>query len=202
MQIIAHLNHEELIEKKSRFICYLFRVTTEADVNNYLQQIKKEHYKARHHCYAYIINQNQMKASDDGEPTGTAGIPILETLQQNHLEQTLAIVVRYFGGIKLGTGGLNRAYRQATANAIKETGMVEVVEKQVVKITISYALNDEFQYFCQTHQLTITDIAYDTAVHLTLTINQVSKLTTLLDQYFYNQYQLTKLGFQTVEIPI
>ena len=122
-----NLNHE-LIIKKSRFICYLFKINSLDDVNNYLKKIKEEHKNARHHCYAYILDKNK-KATDDKEPSGTAGIPMLNMLEQKDLNHVLAIVVRYFGGIKLGTGGLFRAYSGVLKETIDLADIYEEIEK-------------------------------------------------------------------------
>ena len=125
--ITNNLNHE-LIIKKSRFICYLYKVNDLEEINNYLNRIKEEHKNARHHCYAYILD-NQKKATDDKEPSGTAGIPMLTLLEQKNLNHVLAIVVRYFGGIKLGTGGLFRAY----TGVLKETIDLANIEEEIIK---------------------------------------------------------------------
>ncbi|MBR3523068.1 MAG: YigZ family protein [Bacilli bacterium] len=125
--ITNNLNHE-LIIKKSRFICYLYKVNDLEEINNYLNRIKEVHKNARHHCYAYILD-NQKKATDDKEPSGTAGIPMLTLLEQKNLNHVLAIVVRYFGGIKLGTGGLFRAY----TGVLKETIDLANIEEEIIK---------------------------------------------------------------------
>ena len=125
--ITNNLNHE-LIIKKSRFICYLYKVNDLDEINKIICSIKEEHKNASHHCYAYILD-NQKKATDDKEPSGTAGIPMLTLLEQKKLNHVLAIVVRYFGGIKLGTGGLFRAY----TGALKETIDLANIEEEIVK---------------------------------------------------------------------
>ena len=121
------INHE-LIIKKSRFICYLYKVNNLDDINNYLKDIKEEHKTAKHHCYAYILDNNK-KATDDKEPSGTAGIPMLNLLEQKELNHVLAIVVRYFGGIKLGTGGLFRAYSTVLKEAVELADKEEEITK-------------------------------------------------------------------------
>ena len=133
--ITNNLNHE-LIIKKSRFICYLYKVNDLEEINNYLNRIKEEHKNARHHCYAYILD-NQKKATDDKEPSGTAGIPMLTLLEQKTLNHVLAIVVRYFGGIKLGTGGLFRAY----TGALKETIDLANIEEEIIKFKYKIELD-------------------------------------------------------------
>ena len=109
MYTIKNDDSYELEIKKSKFISKLYRVNNIEDVNNILSSLRKEYSDATHHCYAYIIN-NSKKSSDDGEPGGTAGIPILQVLDKNNLNYVLCVVIRYFGGIKLGAGGLVRAY--------------------------------------------------------------------------------------------
>lgn len=125
----------ELIVKKSRFICYLYKVNNLDDINKYLNSIHEEHKSARHHCYAYIID-NSKKASDDKEPSGTAGIPMLNLLEQKNLNHILAIVVRYFGGIKLGTGGLFRSYTGVLKETIDLANIEQEIEKYKYEVEI------------------------------------------------------------------
>ena len=128
------INHE-LIIKKSRFICYLYKINNLDDVNKYLNNIREEHKSARHVCYAYILDNNK-KATDDKEPSGTAGIPMLNLLEQKNLNHILAIVVRYFGGIKLGTGGLFRAYSGVVKETIDIADIYEEIEKYLYQIEL------------------------------------------------------------------
>ena len=111
-QTIKEDGQSEIEIKKSRFICSLKRVTSEEEAKDFIQAIKKEHWKANHHCSAFVIGEKNeiQRSSDDGEPSGTAGIPMLEVLKKNELINVIAVVTRYFGGTKLGTGGLIRAY--------------------------------------------------------------------------------------------
>src|SRR5690625_4457046 len=108
--------------QKSRFIGYVKRVETEEDAQDFIQEIKKKHHDATHNCSAYIIGEHDQiqKANDDGEPSGTAGIPMLEVLKKQKLKDTAVVVTRYFGGIKLGAGGLIRAYGNTTSETIRE----------------------------------------------------------------------------------
>lgn len=127
----------EIIIKKSRFISYLFNVNSQEEAQNVLKQIRKKHYDATHNCYAYIIKDNDqtlIKSSDDGEPGGTAGIVIYEVLKKNNLTNIICIVTRYFGGIKLGAGGLVRAYSQSTAEALKQVPEFTKIETKIIMI--------------------------------------------------------------------
>lgn len=127
----------ELIINKSKFITLLIKVNNEKEVNKYINKIKDEYKTATHYCYGYIID-NIKRFSDDKEPSGTAGLPILEVLNKNNLNYVLCIVIRYFGGIKLGAGGLARAYSKSAREALKLTRVVELVEAITIKISFSY----------------------------------------------------------------
>lgn len=132
----------EINIQKSRFIAHITRATTEEDAQSFIQEIKKKHWDATHNCSAYMIGEhNQVqKANDDGEPSGTAGVPILEVLKKKDLKDTVVVITRYFGGIKLGAGGLIRAYGKATSEGINSTGMVERKLVQIMHTNIEYTL--------------------------------------------------------------
>lgn len=123
--------------KKSKFITYLIKLDNVEEVEIKLNEIKKEYKDATHYCYAYII-QNKEKASDNGEPSGTAGVPILNVLKKNNLSNILCVVIRYFGGIKLGAGGLVRAYSNSCSEAIKCTSIIKYVPILKIKIVFKY----------------------------------------------------------------
>ncbi|MFC3041290.1 YigZ family protein [Virgibacillus xinjiangensis] len=131
---------DEIVIQKSRFIGYVRRVETEEDAQRFIQEIKKKHHDATHNCSAYMIGENDQiqKANDDGEPSGTAGVPILEVLKKQGLKDTAVVVTRYFGGIKLGAGGLIRAYGSTTSQAIKTTGIVKRQLMQGYSIVVDY----------------------------------------------------------------
>ncbi|QOR66268.1 YigZ family protein [Cytobacillus suaedae] len=131
--------HEIVIEK-SRFIAYISRATTEEEAQNFILEIKKKHRDANHNCSAYIIGEHDhiQKANDDGEPSGTAGVPILEVLKKKKLKDTVVVITRYFGGIKLGAGGLIRAYGKSTSEGLKATGIVERKLMRVIHTKIDY----------------------------------------------------------------
>ncbi len=124
--IVKDFRQETVIEK-SRFICTLKKVEDEAQAQEFIRNIKKEFWDATHNCSAYIIDELAQRSSDDGEPSGTAGIPMLEVLRKNKLTNTAAVVTRYFGGIKLGAGGLVRAYTNSVAGAVRGSGIAEKV---------------------------------------------------------------------------
>ena len=126
-----------IIINKSKFITNIFYINNLNDINIYLNKIKEKYKDATHHCYAYIIN-NTKRFNDDGEPNGTAGMPILDCLEKNKLNHTLCIVTRYFGGIKLGAGGLVRAYSNSISNALKNSKFFKLKDGYKIKITFEY----------------------------------------------------------------
>ncbi|MDE5414030.1 YigZ family protein [Alkalihalobacterium chitinilyticum] len=130
----------EINIQRSRFITYIDRATTEAEAQQFIEKIKKKHWDATHNCSAYLIGENDeiQRANDDGEPSGTAGVPILEVLKKRGLKDTVVVVTRYFGGIKLGAGGLIRAYGGATSEGLNAVGIVERKLMQVMHTTIDY----------------------------------------------------------------
>ncbi|PAK35705.1 YigZ family protein [Bacillus safensis] len=131
--------HEIVIEK-SRFICHIQRAVSEEEAQAFIQSIKKQHWNATHNCSAYLIGEHDQiqKANDDGEPSGTAGVPMLEVLKKRKLKDTVVVVTRYFGGIKLGAGGLIRAYGKSVSEAINHVGMVERCLMRTMHTTIDY----------------------------------------------------------------
>lgn len=143
----------ELNIKKSRFIGYLFSIKNQNDAIEKIKDIRKKHYDATHNCYAYIINDNGqtvIKSSDDGEPGGTAGVVIYEVLKKNNLTNILCVITRYFGGIKLGAGGLVRAYSQTTGETIKQiTNLIKIEEKEILTIEFSYEKINEIEKIMQ-----------------------------------------------------
>lgn len=131
--------HEIVIEK-SRFIAHISRAETEEEALEFIQTIKKKHWNATHNCSAYLIGEHDLiqKANDDGEPSGTAGVPILEVLKKRKLKDTVVVITRYFGGIKLGAGGLIRAYGKSTSEGLNATGIVERKLMQIVHVKVDY----------------------------------------------------------------
>jgi uncharacterized YigZ family protein len=137
---VKSYGENEIVIDKSRFIAHVSRAETEEQAQEFIQSIKKKHWDATHNCSAYLIGeQNQIqKANDDGEPSGTAGVPILEVLKKKNLKDTVVVITRYFGGIKLGAGGLIRAYGKATSEGINATGIVCRSLMQVVHTVADY----------------------------------------------------------------
>lgn len=133
----------EIIEKKSRFIANIYPVSSKEETEKILAQIKKDYWDARHNVYAYILSGNIGKYSDDGEPQGTAGLPVYNVISNKKLENVLVVVTRYFGGILLGKGGLTRAYSNSAKKVIEEAEIYEIVSTQKIKIVCEYATKDK-----------------------------------------------------------
>ena len=133
----------ELIIKDSRFITLLYKIKDKEEVDNLLQEAKITYPKANHYCYAYKIGTNIKKASDDKEPSGTAGLPMLNVLEKEDITNILAITIRYFGGIKLGAGGLVRAYSKSVKEALRKIEIIKLVPGIICNITIPYQLEKE-----------------------------------------------------------
>lgn len=170
---------EEIIINNSRFICYLFPLNNE-NITEYLNNIKKEHSKATHYCYGYIYD-NIKHANDDGEPSGTAGQPILNVLEKEELNRVLAIVVRYFGGIKLGAGGLVRAYTKSVTSALKQANYVELIPGFEIEITFPYEEENNILFILNKNEVLKKEYLESVTYHCLVeekTLNKLNKYQT------------------------
>lgn len=192
--------------KKSRFICHIKRVTTEEEARDFITSIKKKHHKATHNCSAFIIGEKGeiKRTSDDGEPSGTAGIPMLGVLENHQLTNLCAVVTRYFGGIKLGAGGLIRAYAGSVALAIKEIGVVETKEQVGLRLQLSYSQYQEYGNFLKAENLTELDSEFTDTVSTSIFVdkNDQSRIENALIEFFNGKITLTNRGVRKVEVPI
>lgn len=173
-------------EKKSQFITYAFHVTSQTDASDRLKQVKEKHWNATHHVYAYVLKNNQIqKYSDDGEPHGTAGIHILNVLIKSQIYDILVVVVRYFGGILLGTGGLVRAYTKSCKLVIENAKIINVHLCQKILITFNYSLYSSIQKLLSNYHHKIVNqtfnntISIEVVIHLASFDNLKSKLLEL-----------------------
>ncbi|ARF18182.1 YigZ family protein [Sporosarcina ureae] len=160
----------EFVIQKSRFLSFVKRVETEQEALDFIQDIKKNHHTATHNCSAYIIGEHDQiqKANDDGEPSGTAGFPMLEVLKKQQLKDTVIVVTRYFGGIKLGGGGLIRAYGKAASEGIAATGVVERKLHTLVKTSIDYTWLGKVENEVRQSEYPLKEIVYEEDVELFL----------------------------------
>ena len=192
--------------KKSRFICHAKRVYSEEEARDFITAIKKEHYKATHNCSAFIIGERSeiKRTSDDGEPSGTAGIPMLGVLENHNLTNVCVVVTRYFGGIKLGAGGLIRAYAGSVALAVKEIGIIEIKEQAGIAIQMSYAQYQEYNNFLKEHNLMELDTNFTDQVDTMIYVDKEDKenIKAALVEFFNGKVTLTDQGLREVEVPV
>ena len=192
--------------KKSRFICHAKRVYSEEDARDFITAIKKEHYKATHNCSAFIVGERSeiKRTSDDGEPSGTAGIPMLGVLENHNLTNVCVVVTRYFGGIKLGAGGLIRAYAGSVALAVKEIGIIEIKEQAGIQIHMTYAQYQEYGNFLKEHNLIELETNFTDQVDTMIFIDKEKKdgIKADLIEFFNGKVTLTDKGLREVEAPV
>lgn len=161
----------EFTEKRSRFITHLYKVETEVEARARIEEMKKKYYDARHNCWCYLLQEGGVvRYSDDGEPQGTAGMPMLDVLRRENLTNVLCVVTRYFGGVLLGTGGLVRAYTKSTQLALENAGINEVNRYAVVLITCPYSLLGTVQNLLPEHNCIVEETDYAADVTLTATL--------------------------------
>ena len=188
-------NQHEVEIKKSRFICFLKRIETEEEAKAFIQQIKKEHWKANHNCSAFVLGDHHeiQRSSDDGEPSGTAGVPMLEVMKKNDLINVCAVVTRYFGGTKLGAGGLIRAYSGSVAQAIVHTGIVEGRLQQEVFVQLDYSNWGKLENFIASENLAVKDTQFTDRVVVTCMVdeNQVADFEAQVTDLLNGQVSFT-----------
>ncbi|MEH7247718.1 YigZ family protein [Neobacillus niacini] len=164
----------EIVIQKSRFIAHIKRAETEIEAQEFIQGLKKKYWDASHNCSAYLIGENDLiqKASDDGEPSGTAGVPILEVLKKKNLKDTVVVITRYFGGIKLGAGGLIRAYGKATSEGLDHAGIVERRLVQIIHVTIDYTWLGKVEKELRESEYIIKEIHYLEKVEIEVYVDE------------------------------
>ena len=192
--------------KKSRFICHAKRVYSEEEARDFITAIKKEHYKATHNCSAFIVGERSeiKRTSDDGEPSGTAGLPMLGVLENHNLTNVCVVVTRYFGGIKLGAGGLIRAYAGSVALAVKEIGIIEIKEQAGIQIHMTYAQYQEYGNFLKENNLIELETNFTDQVDTMIFVDKERKddIKADLIEFFNGKVTLTDKGLRDVEVPV
>ena len=164
------MGQAEYIEKKSRFLGGVYPVTSEQEAKEILERVRKQHYDARHNCWCYILKSGQKRYSDDGEPQGTAGQPMLNVFEREGVVDVLCIVTRYFGGILLGAGGLCRAYTKAAKDALDAAGISKMQPWLRQQITVSYALFERAKLLIAAQEGTVEDAQYGADILITYRI--------------------------------
>ena len=168
----------EITEKKSKFIANIIKVENKNEAEENILKLKKKYFDAKHNCIAYRIKEDQgviEKASDDGEPQGTAGQPILNILKKNNLCNILVVVTRYFGGILLGTGGLVRAYSEATTKALEKSIRVKNILGIKMEVILEYNEYEKFKYYCKINEINIQNVKYEENIVCNITLEEKTK---------------------------
>ena len=167
---IKENSYDEFVEKKSTFITHLVRITSEEEAREFIQKMKKKHYDATHVCSCYVVGDNNeiTRANDDGEPSGTAGAPMLDVLVKNEIKNVCATVIRYFGGTKLGTGGLVRAYGGGVINALKNATLVERKDALEIRLELDYSLNGKIEYEIEKTNFIVNNLEYTDKIIYTI----------------------------------
>ena len=194
---IKNNSSAQITEKKSKFIANVIYVESQGEAEENIKRIKKNYYDAKHNCFAYIVVEENgkimKKSSDDGEPTGTAGAPILEILEKQQLCNVLVVVTRYFGGVLLGTGGLLRAYSSATIEALKKTDIINMTIGVEMAIQINYKDIGDFKYYLEKENIRIKSINYEENVEFIIEIPE-NKLDLFLEK---NKEKIIKQQIKT-----
>lgn len=203
---ISKSGQHEIVIKKSRFICSFTRTKTVEEAQAFIAKISKKYHDANHNTYAYTIglNDDQVKASDNGEPSGTAGIPELKALQLMKLKNVTAVVTRYFGGTKLGAGGLIRAYSNSITEAAQNIGVVKCVMQQRIEFSIPYNRLDEINHYLEENKILITNQTYttDVTIQIFLDLEQIPKIEEDLTNLLLGKVEFKKLDQRFNEIPV
>ena len=186
-----------LTEKKSKFIANLINVSSVEEAENKIKELKKKYYDARHNCFAYRVLENESvieKSSDDGEPSGTAGAPMLNILQRNNLCNVLIVVTRYFGGILLGTGGLVRAYSNSLIEAINQSE--KVIQKMGIELLVELEYNEfeKFKYYCRKNDITIRNTNYLNNITCNIELEE-DKKNKLMEDYNTKSLNIIDIKF-------
>lgn len=186
----------EIIEKKSRFIANLFYVENTKQAEEIIKKIKKKYHDAKHNCIAYRVIENEQlieKSSDDGEPSGTAGIPMLSILQKKELYNILIIVTRYFGGILLGTGGLVRAYSDSLLKALENSNILIKYKSQEIQVEVAYSEFEKFKYYCKKNNINIIKIEYEECIKCIILLDLDKK------QYLLKDYNTKNILIKNIK---
>lgn len=198
-EFITILNDEtaEIVEKKSKFIANLIHVESIEEAESKIKEIKRKYHDARHNCVAYRVSEGGQiveKSSDDGEPSGTAGGPMLNILQKNNLCNLVVIVTRYFGGILLGTGGLVKAYSEATQQAIEKSTKIIKVQGVEIEVGLDYSNLEIFKYYCKNNDINIKSINYSDNIALKIEMEKNRK------NIFLEDIETKKLNVQYFQV--
>ncbi|QDS37375.1 YigZ family protein [Brevibacillus brevis] len=203
---IAGYGEDYIVIERSRFIGYAQRVTTEEEATAFIAMIKKKHWDATHNCSAFVIGENDQiqRSSDDGEPSGTAGKPILESIKKNGVKDTVVVVTRYFGGIKLGAGGLVRAYTAGTVTALKAAKIVVHTLHQTISVSVDYTWwgKVENELRLGEHRVSSTDFTDKVTAHVLIPEGDQDEFVARMVDLTNGQAQIVLGEKEYVEVPV
>lgn len=203
---IAGPGSAEIVVSRSRFLCELERVEDEMSARSVVEQARKEHWNARHHCSAFILGPERSveRSSDDGEPPGTGGAPMLEVLRGRELSDVVAVVTRWFGGTLLGTGGLSRAYADAVRAALDVTTLVQRVEQELCEVTVDLAAAGRLEHELRSRGTKVLDIEYTDVATLSLAVPAIAVpiAEEIVAELTEGQAELFHRGRQWVDAPV
>lgn len=203
---IDHKSEIEIIEKKSRFIASVVEVTTEEQAQQTLYALRKKYYNATHNCFAYQIGEQDeiQRFSDDGEPQGTAGKPILDVLKGQSIKNTLICVTRYYGGTLLGTGGLVRAYGKAAKEGLRAAGIVEKRRVKLFYLEVPYTLSGKLQYFLNEKGYTVRNVTYlqDVTFEAEVLMGQENTFYKWLTDHMHAEVSVQEGDYTLVSVPL
>lgn len=188
---------DEFVEKKSRFIGYVKPVKTQEEAVSFISEIKSKHWDATHNVYAYVLKENNIQRySDDGEPSGTAGVPVLDVILKNGLVDVCVVVTRYFGGTLLGAGGLVRAYSHGSKIAVEAGGIITMAPCSILNVSVNYSFYDSLNILLNDFGANVENTEFADKITVTFSLKQ-EKVTALNDKLIdqsYGQYSLKTIG--------
>lgn len=202
---VSHEGCGEYEVKRSRFLCYAAPVHSQDEATAFISAIKQKHWDARHNCSAYILREGGVKRfSDDGEPQGTAGMPILDVLEKSEVTDVCVVITRYFGGILLGAGGLVRAYSHSATLALEAGEVITMVKCARCELTCDYTLYGRIPALIAEHdgKETDTDFTDNVTVRFTLPEDNVAPFQTKLTEYSSGKYQVSVAGIEFFEMDL
>lgn len=190
-------NSDDFVEKKSRFIGYVKPVKTSDEALEFINKIKSKHWDATHNVYAYVLKENNIQRySDDGEPSGTAGVPVLDVILKNGLVDVCVVVTRYFGGILLGAGGLVRAYSHGSKIALESGNIITMAQCKILSVKVDYSFYERMNIFLSEFNANIEETLFEESVKMTFSLKEdkVTLLSEKLTEQSNGKYVLTEVG--------
>ncbi len=196
-------NSDEFIEKKSKFIGYVNPVKTQEEATEFINKIKSKHWDATHNVYAYVLQENNIQRySDDGEPSGTAGVPVLDVILKSNLVDVCVVVTRYFGGTLLGAGGLVRAYSHGSKIAVEAGNIITMAPCSILKVCVDYSFYDRLNILLNDFSANVEDTQFSDNVSVTFSIKQekTADLQNKLTDLSNGLYKLNEIGEKFAKI--